>query len=177
MIPFQFSALRVDADGAALHHAFLDLSGEDPSRAFPEALAGACTGQGPVFVYNAGFETARIADLAQRFPEPAAPLLSLKARVVDLEAIAPGTEAARERQLAEQLLEYCRLDTLAMLRLWEFFRGAAPPAPDGVGERILQNPELVRRILESDAHAGEAQTVPEFLAWLASVKAEPAKPD
>lgn len=174
MIPFQFSAHRVDAAGAVEHCAFLDLSGEDPSRAFAEALVGACAGHGPVFVYNAGFETARIADLAERFPELAAQLLSINARVVDLlpiarkryyhpgqqgswsikrvlpaiapdlcyeqldgvqdgggamaaylEAIAPGTDAARKRHLAEQLLAYCRLDTLAMLRLWEFFRGAA----------------------------------------------------
>lgn len=171
MIPFQFSAHRIDAAGAIEHQAFLDLSGEDPSRAFAEALLGACAGQGPVFVYNAGFETARIADLAGRFPGLAAQLLSINARVVDLlpiarnryyhpgqrgswsikrvlpaiapdlcydqldgvqdgggameaylEAIAPGTDAARKRQLADQLLEYCRLDTLAMLRLWEFFR-------------------------------------------------------
>jgi len=173
MIPFQFSVHRVDADGATTHQAFLDLSGDDPSRAFAEALVGACAGAGPVFVYNAAFETARIAELAARYPELATRLAAINERVVDLlpiarkryyhpgqqgswsikrvlpaiapdlsyaqldgvqdgggamqaylEAIAPGTDAARKRQLAEQLLDYCRLDTLAMVRLWEFFRGA-----------------------------------------------------
>ena len=44
--------------------AFLDLSGGDPSKAFAEALINACGERGPIFVYNAGFETARIRDLA-----------------------------------------------------------------------------------------------------------------
>ncbi len=172
MIPFQFSVHRIDAGGEITHQAFLDLSGEDPSRAFAEALIGACAESGPVFVYNAAFETARIAELAARFPELATRLAAINERVVDLlpiarahnyhpgqqgswsikrvlpaiapdlsyeqlddvqdgggamqaylEATAPGTDAARKRVLADGLLEYCRLDTLAMVWLWEFLRG------------------------------------------------------
>lgn len=39
------------------------------------------------------------------------------------EAIHPGTAAGRKREIKKQLLAYCRLDTLAMVRLWEFFSG------------------------------------------------------
>jgi hypothetical protein len=170
MIPFQFSVHRLDEAGELEHRAFLDLSGEDPSRGFAGALLGACAGHGPVFVYNAGFETARIAELAARFPDLATALLAINARVIDLlpvararyyhpdqqgswsikqvlpavapdlrydglegvqdgggamhaflEAVDPATQPARKREIEGQLLDYCHLDTLAMVRLWEFF--------------------------------------------------------
>jgi hypothetical protein len=174
-IPFQFSVHRIDAGGEITHQAFLDLSGEDPSRAFAEALLDACTGVGPVYVYNAGFETARIAELAERFPELADRLLAINARVVDLlpvarkryyhpgqqgswsikrllpaiapdlcyeqldgvqdgggamhaylEAIARETSPGRRQQVEGQLLAYCHLDTLALLRLRQFLTGHQP---------------------------------------------------
>lgn len=40
-----------------------------------------------------------------------------------LEAIAAGTAPARKRAIETQLLDYCRLDTLAMVRLWRYFSG------------------------------------------------------
>ena len=40
-----------------------------------------------------------------------------------IEAIQPTTSAERKTELERQLLAYCRLDTLAMVRLWEFFSG------------------------------------------------------
>ena len=124
----------------------------------------------PIFVYNAGFEMARIRDLAQRFPRLAKALLALNERVVDLlpvarehyyhpsqqgswsikavlpavcpdlnygdldgvqdgsmameafmEAISPQTSAARKAKIEQQLLDYCALDTYAMVRLWAAF--------------------------------------------------------
>ena len=39
------------------------------------------------------------------------------------EAIHPGTTPARRSEIEIQLLAYCRLDTFAMVRLWQFFRG------------------------------------------------------
>jgi hypothetical protein len=39
------------------------------------------------------------------------------------EAIAAGTSAERREQLRRQLLAYCQLDTLAMVRIWSFFIG------------------------------------------------------
>lgn len=90
-IPFQFSLHILDHAGKLTQRAFLDLSGEDPSEKFAHALIEACGSTGPVFVYNAGFESGRIRELAERFPA---------------------------------LLAYCGLDTLAMVRLWEFFSGS-----------------------------------------------------
>lgn len=88
MIPFQFSVHRLDAAGKLEHRDFLDLSGGDPSRPFAETLVEACHGPGPVFVYNAGFETARIAELAARFADLAPALLAINERVVDLLPVA-----------------------------------------------------------------------------------------
>lgn len=87
-IPFQFSLHRLDASGSLEQTAFLDLSGNDPSEAFSAALVAACDTEGPVFVYNAGFETARIRELAERYPRLSASLLAINKRVVDLLPIA-----------------------------------------------------------------------------------------
>jgi len=40
------------------------------------------------------------------------------------EAIHPTTDLVRRSEIESQLLAYCKLDTLAMVRLWEFFSGA-----------------------------------------------------
>lgn len=171
-IPFQFSLHQLSRSGELAHSSFLDLSGDDPSRPFAQALIDRCGQPGPVFVYNAAFEKTRIRELAERFPELAAPLLAINARVVDLLTVAerryyhpgqagswsikrvlpaiapdlrydalegvqdggmamsayqqvidPGTAPERKTQLRLQLEEYCRLDTLAMVRLWQCFTG------------------------------------------------------
>lgn len=41
------------------------------------------------------------------------------------EAIAPATTADRKEAIRHGLLDYCRLDTLAMVRLWQHFTGRA----------------------------------------------------
>ncbi len=87
-IPFQFSVHRLARTGKLGQQAFLDLSGGDPSKAFAEALISACGERGPIFVYNSGFEMARIRDLAQRFPRLSEALLALNERVVDLLPVA-----------------------------------------------------------------------------------------
>jgi hypothetical protein len=171
-IPFQFSVHSLSATAKIEHISFLDLSGTDPSRSFAAALVAACGAKGPVFVYNAGFETARIKELAERFPKLKKPLLAINERVVDLlktaqrfyyhpnqegswsikqvlptiapdldyaklvgvqdggmamsayqEAIASETEAKRKAVIFEQLEAYCRLDTYALVRLWQYFSG------------------------------------------------------
>lgn len=173
-IPFQFSVHRLSRTGKLHQQAFLDLKGSDPSKAFAEALIGACGNRGAIFVYNASFEKARIKELAQRFPRLATALLALNERVVDLltiarqhyyhpdqrgswslkavlptlgrktgydaldgvknggmamrayaEAIAPQTSAARKAVIEQELLDYCALDTLAMVRMWSVFTGTA----------------------------------------------------
>ena len=171
-LPFQFSLHRVKADGSLHHDAFLDLSGEDPTRALAESLIAGAGDEGPVFVYNAGFEGRVLRELGQRFPDLAGPLGAIADRIVDLhpiakahfyapsqhgswslkavlpaacpelsyealdgvadgimageayrEALAEETTAERSEEIERQLLAYCHLDTFAMVRLWEVFRG------------------------------------------------------
>lgn len=173
-IPFQFSVHRLDAKGQLRQHAFLDVNGKDPSKAFAQALIEACGKRGPIFVYNAGFEVARMKELAQRFKALAPALNALILRVVDLlpitrqhyyhpsqqgswsikavlpalcpelsyselsgvqnggmameafmEAIQPQTTAERKAEIKQQLLAYCALDTLAMVKIWSKFTGFA----------------------------------------------------
>jgi hypothetical protein len=83
-IPFQFSVHRLSEDGRLDHRSFVDLSGDDPSLAFAQALVSACGDTGPVFVYNASFEATRIRELAARFGQLETALLAIKARIVDL---------------------------------------------------------------------------------------------
>ena len=176
-IPFQFSLHQVTDSARLSHRAFLDLSGNDPSESFARALIAACDENGPIYVYNAGFETARISELAGRYPRLASRLLAINARVVDLlpiareryyhpaqqgswsiknvlpaavpelsyealagvkdggtameafcEAIRPDTTAEQKSEIERQLRAYCRLDTFAMVRLWQFFNGRNEPA-------------------------------------------------
>ena len=171
-IPFQFSLHCFTGQSPLEHYSFLDLTGQDPSEAFAQALVDSCGKDGPVFVYNAGFEMARIKELAIRFPLLRESLLAINERVVDLlriaeqryyhpsqqgswsikkvlptiapdlrydalegikdggmamtayqEAISPESTEARKKQIHQQLLAYCGLDTLALVRLWQFFSG------------------------------------------------------
>lgn len=96
-IPFQFSAHRLSRTLQLSHKAHLDLTGSDPGEAFAVALINACgetTNRSPVFVYNKGFESARIKELAARLKDNAKVqhlvpvLLALESRLVDLEPIA-----------------------------------------------------------------------------------------
>ena len=171
-IPFQFSLHRLDEAGILDHTAFLDLSGNDPSGAFADSLIHQCGDEGAVFVFNASFETSRIRELSERFPELAPALHAIIDRIVDLlpiarnryyhpsqhgswsikavlpalcpdlsydqldgvkdgamavesfkEAISRKTTQERRHCIERQLLEYCKLDTLAMVRIWRILRG------------------------------------------------------
>ncbi len=171
-IPFQFSVHLLARTGKLQYQSFLDLSGKDPSRTFAESLIAACGDKGPVFVYNASFETARIRELAERFPRLKKSLLAINERVVDLlpiaerhyyhpsqqgswsikkvlpaivpelrhdalegvqdggmamaaylEAISPETTPVRKTRIEHELLDYCTLDTYAMVRIWQVFAG------------------------------------------------------
>ncbi len=135
-------------------------------------LIAACGESGPVYVYNAAFETSRMSELAMRYPPFSAALLAINDRVVDLlpiarnryyhpsqqgswrikkvlpavvpelrydaldgvqdggmamaaflEAIHPDTPTERKNRIEQQLLAYCKLDTYAMVRLWQVFAG------------------------------------------------------
>jgi len=171
-IPFQYSLHIEKESGAKLEHReYLDTSGQDPMPGFAFKLIKDCGDQGPIFVYNIGFEASRIRELAERFPELEQALLNIKERLVDLwpiakdhyynpsqhgswsikkvlpavaphldyeqldgvkdggmamdafeEAISKNTEGKRKELLKEQLLNYCELDTLAMVELLYFFK-------------------------------------------------------
>jgi len=87
-LPFQFSLHILAESGDLQHHGFLDLSGDDPSRACAQSLVDLCGEQGRVFAYNAGFECRVIRELAARIPEFAPALESIIERVADLLPIA-----------------------------------------------------------------------------------------
>ena len=169
---YQFSLHTLAESGELRHAEYLDLTGNDPSESLAIALITACGTTGPVYAYNAGFETSRIGELAARYPALSDQLLAINERVVDLlpiareryyhpsqqgswsikavlpaivpelryddldgvqdggmagtaylEAIHPDTPAERKAQLERQLLAYCKLDTYAMVRLWQVFAG------------------------------------------------------
>ena len=83
-IPFQFSLHRLLASGHLTHTGFLDLSGNDPSIPFVNSLIAACAGDEPIYVYNKGFEGARIRELANRWQNLAPGLNAIDQRLVDL---------------------------------------------------------------------------------------------
>ena len=173
-IPFQFSLHRLDALDTCEHIEFLDVSGNDPSRAFAEKLSKSCGDEGAIFVYNASFEKSRVRELADRHSDLASSLLVLNERMVDLHPIAKqyfyhpsqegswsikcvlpamcpdltdayknldavqnGTMAMEayataitmrnddpaKVKITKQLKAYCRLDTWAMVRIWEALTG------------------------------------------------------
>jgi len=48
----------------------------------------------------------------------------MMAQTAYLEAMAPEITPERKAEIGQQLLAYCKLDTFAMVRMWEVFRGA-----------------------------------------------------
>ena len=89
MIPFQYSLhVHREADTELEHFEFLDISGGDPSLKFAQTLIKDCGQEGPIFVYNIGFESARIKELGARYPELEPELLAINERLVDLWPIA-----------------------------------------------------------------------------------------
>jgi CRISPR/Cas system-associated exonuclease Cas4 (RecB family) len=87
-VPFQFSVHYLSKKLELSHRDFIDLSGSDPSESFARSVIEAMGEKGPIFVYNAAFETGRIKELAERFPRLRQKLLALSDRVVDLLPIA-----------------------------------------------------------------------------------------
>ena len=87
-IPFQWSCHSESRDGRTQHQAFLDLSGEDPRRAFAQALLEVLRTRGPIMVYSVGFEGRVVRELAQHCPDLADDLLAIIPRFVDLLPIA-----------------------------------------------------------------------------------------
>ena len=167
-LPFQFSCHIQTNSGVLEHHAFLDTTGQDPRRAFAEALIAACGEAGPIIVYYQAFEKSIISGLIQLFPDLTSRLQAIHGRIFDLlpvlkqnyyhpgmkgswsikkvlpclvpelsyaslGSVQDGTQAqaiyfaiingslneiAKEAGVAD-LLDYCKLDTFAMVRIVE----------------------------------------------------------
>jgi hypothetical protein len=83
-VPFQWSCHTEYAPGQLRPDMFLDVSGDDPRRAFAESMIKALGKKGPVLVYNAVFEKGRISELAERFADLSSALLGINERVVDM---------------------------------------------------------------------------------------------
>jgi len=172
MFPFQFS-LHVRQENSSLqHHEFMDLSGNEPSRAFAEALVEACPKEGTIFVWNASFELTQLTVLSQQFADLKLELMHIQKRIVDLlkivemryyhpeqkgswklkrvlptlssdlnhenldgvkdgymavlayvEAIQKETSAERRKKIEEELFNYCRLDSLALVTILDAMVG------------------------------------------------------
>ena len=83
-IPFQWSCHVENSAGAWTHHAFLAEGAMDPRGEFLEKLLATLGTEGPILVYNAGFEGARMAELAEAFPEHSPALNAAMERLFDL---------------------------------------------------------------------------------------------
>jgi hypothetical protein len=84
-VPFQFSLhIQESPDGPLTHHSFLHDRRDDPRADFVRELLAVCGDKGTVLVYNQAFESARNEEQAQFFPEHAAALRAINARMVDL---------------------------------------------------------------------------------------------
>ena len=83
-IPFQWSCHIDRGDGAPEHRGFLDLTGDAPMRTFAESMLAVLGDVGSILVYNAGFESTRIRELAEMLPDLAPELGLLLPRIVDL---------------------------------------------------------------------------------------------
>lgn len=89
-VPFQFSCHIEALDGGIEHAGFLSIDGRDPRRACAEALVALLDAErcGSVIAYNASFERRCVLELAEAFPDLAASLLSIAAKIVDLLPVA-----------------------------------------------------------------------------------------
>ena len=84
-IPFQWSVHRQAEPGAELEHfEFLADDAGDPRREFTRGLCEALGGRGPIVVYNAGFESQRLSELALWLPEFGVRIGKIQDRLWDL---------------------------------------------------------------------------------------------
>jgi hypothetical protein len=84
-IPMQWSCHRQDADGTLTQlPPFLDITGQDPQRAFAESLVATIGDTGVIMVYNAAFERGVIMQLAEQFEDLAPSLQAIARRLFDL---------------------------------------------------------------------------------------------
>ena len=169
VIPFQWSMHVQESDGSLEHLEFLHEGTDDPRPGFITSLLGAAGTSGSIVTYSA-YETTRLKQLANEFPENADGLLALIPRIFDLlkvirahyyhpefhggfslksvlpvlvpelgyedleitdgsiasiafaQMIDPNDRKFDKDRIRFALLEYCRRDTEAMVRVNEALR-------------------------------------------------------
>lgn len=83
-IPFQFSLHIEQKNEEVTHIEFLDTSGNDPREDLIKSLISNMGESGSIIVYNMGFESVVLQNLAMQFPKYEKELMALKDRLVDL---------------------------------------------------------------------------------------------
>jgi len=84
-IPFQFSVhVQHNAESAVNHEAFLGYPEEDPRQGFIKALIKATATCNTILVYNKAFETCRLKELQQHFPEYSGKIQIILEKIIDL---------------------------------------------------------------------------------------------
>jgi hypothetical protein len=84
-LPFQWSLhVRTQAGAEPQHHEFLATDASDPRPAFMSALCKAIGDTGSVVVYNAGFESQRLSELASWLPKLSGHIKNIQQRLWDL---------------------------------------------------------------------------------------------
>jgi hypothetical protein len=170
-LPFQWSVhVQRERGAEPEHYEFLAMDASDPRREFLSSLCDALGKKGSIIVYNAPFESQRLADLAAWLPEFAGRIKKIQARLWDLlpvvrncvyhpefagsyslksvlpaliptmsyagMTVADGTDAGlaweslvrgsldcgERNGVRNALLDYCALDTLALLELLKTLR-------------------------------------------------------
>lgn len=86
-IPFQFSCHRLTQETELSHYDYLHNSEDDPRPVLIEQLLNSIGEQGSVIVWHADFERSRLHELAHLMPEHREKLLSIVARLWDMELI------------------------------------------------------------------------------------------
>ncbi|MGC6492010.1 MAG: DUF2779 domain-containing protein [Myxococcota bacterium] len=85
-IPMQWSVHRLDADGSLTHHGYVHVSSDDPHEAFAQSLVAALGHTGTVLAWSDS-EDRLLAQLSTRLSHVAGDLESVRARLVDLQAV------------------------------------------------------------------------------------------
>jgi hypothetical protein len=84
-LPFQWSVhVQRERGAEPEHYEFLAMDASDPRREFISSLCDALGKKGSIIVYNAPFESQRLADLAAWLPEFAGRIKKIQARLWDL---------------------------------------------------------------------------------------------
>ncbi len=84
-IPFQFSVhIQQNPDSAVNHAAFLGYPERDPRPAFIKALIKSTVNCNTILVYNKAFETGRLKELQQHFPEYSGKIQHILDKIIDL---------------------------------------------------------------------------------------------